>query len=425
LVNIVKRHRLRAGNASEKEAGGMSVILTCRLSECLLRRIMAASRRKRTDVVNPSYAPAKARLRSGVMFLLVFFAAALVGCDLPPAPQARSSAPEPAADCQRLADVDFLKSADAEQIWIEVAAGANVNCYFPARVSSDTTSVLIEAVRSLATPEAVKALIFAGADVNAATPKHGNTALRIAASHHPNPEVIDVLAAGGADINARTPIQGPYGETPLLNAAFYNTNADISRALLRHGADINDDFLLAAAAVNRNPEVLDLFLENGAPIDGISGYLALEHAASKRDALRKIESLLAGGADARDPRIGKRSYRGVNDAELTPLMAAMLKASSAETPAVVRVLLDAGSNPNAADAVGRTPLIWAVAALHIPGNTDQIVPMLLAAGADIAAQDEEGKTACDYARKSRKRAEGANDVAAVGDYYYQILCGEI
>ena len=59
-------------------------------------------------------------------------------------------------------------------------------------------------------------------------------------------------------------------------------------------------------------------------------------------------------------------------------------------PDVVRVLLDADSDVNARDEVGRTALM-----LTARWNTSRIIDTLLDAGADIAIKDDEGRQAAD------------------------------
>ncbi|MCF3648866.1 ankyrin repeat domain-containing protein [Synoicihabitans lomoniglobus] len=61
---------------------------------------------------------------------------------------------------------------------------------------------------------------------------------------------------------------------------------------------------------------------------------------------------------------------------------------------VTRILLDAGANPNAHDAGGRTPLIQAVRE-----ENEVLVRMLLRAGAKINLKDQSRRTAGDYARE--------------------------
>ncbi len=68
----------------------------------------------------------------------------------------------------------------------------------------------------------------------------------------------------------------------------------------------------------------------------------------------------------------------------------------------VKLLLDAGANPNAADKDGNTPLM--LAASGAAGNDErewQTIDCLLRAGADPARRNSEGKTATEISKKTR------------------------
>jgi ankyrin repeat protein len=69
-----------------------------------------------------------------------------------------------------------------------------------------------------------------------------------------------------------------------------------------------------------------------------------------------------------------------------------------EPPEVVEMLLNAGADPNAADNDGVTPLMEAVVV-----RSPELVKLLLRRGADVTMADEQGRTALDYARKRKHR----------------------
>ncbi len=81
--------------------------------------------------------------------------------------------------------------------------------------------------------DSIKALIAAGADVNAKD-KQGVTAL-MSAAFIGDPDIVKALIAARADINA----QDIQGETPLMKAATLYGNVDCVKAIIAAGADLN------------------------------------------------------------------------------------------------------------------------------------------------------------------------------------------
>jgi ankyrin repeat protein len=65
------------------------------------------------------------------------------------------------------------------------------------------------------------------------------------------------------------------------------------------------------------------------------------------------------------------------------------------SPEKMRILLDAGADPNAQDGVGRTPLMWAAL-----GKSRKGIELLLARGAKPDVRNKKGYTAIVYAEGS-------------------------
>ena len=286
-----------------------------------------------------------------------------------------------------------------------------------ARSAAAADTRLVEAVMQQ-DRAAVRALLAAGADVNAAQPD-GATALHWAAHWDDgelvgrllgagaavdatnelgvtplslacldaSPVVVEKLLAAGADPN----IALPSGETPLMTAA-RTGNVAVVKLLVSRGADLNagervqGQTALMWSAAGRFPEVARILVEAGADVRARSqvrkrrvgtelggfnaaaareidkgGYTALLFAV-QQGTLETVKLLLAAGAD-------------VNDAAPEGTSALVVAAHSGHG-AVATFLLERGANPNAADA-GYTALHAAV----LRGDVD-LVKALLARGAD-------------------------------------------
>ena len=148
---------------------------------------------------------------------------------------------------------------------------------------------LITAV-SYGKTDTVKALLEAGADVNA-TDTRGATALRLA-SLYGHTETVKALVAAGAVVNAKD----NSGETALMAAITYG-HTEIVKALLEAGADVNATNARGATALmfasdEGNTEIVKALLEAGADVnmEDNRGGTALKSA--KRSKHKAIVQLL-------------------------------------------------------------------------------------------------------------------------------------
>ena len=293
--------------------------------------------------------------------------------------------------------IDALKAGDAAAARALIAERADVNAREP-----DGTTALHWAIYH--DQEAlVGELIRAGADVSAAN-DYGATPLSEAAVIG-NVTVLRRLLDAGVDANARN----PEGQTALMIVA-RTSNVEAAKLLLERGADVNaaeewkGQTALMWAAAQSQPQMVRLFLEHGAEADARSsindwkrqvtaeprakhlpagGLTPLLYAA-RQGCAGCAEALLSAGAniDLSDPD------------SVTPLLIALLNAHFD----VAKLLIEKGANVNKWDWWGRQPLYAAVDYNTLPhsGRPDrpsldqttslQIIRMLLDAGANPNAQ---------------------------------------
>ena len=179
--------------------------------------------------------------------------------------------------------------------------------------------------------------------------------------------------------------------------------------LLRRGADPDVKTkhktpLLTFAALLPDPSLFDLALSSGADPDargsdpGWTTAMCLVRQ-SRPDALPLLERLFGRGADLEAFDLHGRT--------------ALMHAAEESKPELVRYLLSKGARCDGVDGYGRSALAAAVS-WQGAGSKDtreaatvQIVETLLAAGADRACRDVDGKTALDVANAEGHRAAGA------------------
>jgi ankyrin repeat protein len=250
-------------------------------------------------------------------------------------------------------------------------------------------------------------LLSNGANVNASS-ADGTTAL-MAAAGEGRIAVVTRLIARGANIEARR----ADGHTALIRAAAHNQRASVA-TLLHSGAAINGSdregrTALIYAATNGNEEeptgaslpLIGLLLSRGADVNHAArdGSTGLMWAARKGEE-RVVRALLAGNADVNVADLQRR----------TPLMHAILGTGS---PAVAKVIIEAGAAINARDAHGSTALSMAAKRRSVG-----MLNVLLGSGADPNLPAADGTTplmiAAKFARATNVQAllgKGANPAA--------------
>ena len=187
-------------------------------------------------------------------------------------------------------------------------------------------------------------------------------------------EVVGALAEGGADLDKANNL----GATPLMQAAYHYGNSGVVRRLLELGADhtavgTGGDYEGKTALElpdqgNEAYDVLLAFKRTEEQVERASGpkAMAMYKALSEEDKAKADE------ARGRPAAENEQALRDAADSELT---------------AEVRVLLAAGTDPDAAGTGGETAL-WLAAV----NDHEEAVGPLAEGGADLEKADNSGAT---------------------------------
>ena len=183
-------------------------------------------------------------------------------------------------------------------------------------------------------------------------------------------EAVTRLLARGAS----PAVRDEQGRTPLVAAAYGNHLA-AARALVAAGADVDaeDDsqqsaYLIATSEVGDDPRLLELTLAAGADVRALDSYdgTGLIRAAD-RGHPRIVDRLLRAGVEVDH----------VNELGWTALLEAVVLGDGGPAHVeTVRLLLDAGADPDLPDGEGTSPLAHAERRGHTA-----IADLLRAAGA--------------------------------------------
>ncbi|MCX7935811.1 MAG: ankyrin repeat domain-containing protein, partial [Planctomycetota bacterium] len=236
--------------------------------------------------------------------------------------------------------------------------------------------------------EAVKALLSAGAEVNAKD-FQGGTPLTWAT----DPAVAEALLAAGADANSAEnrrgcPDMSLWDGMTALHWAVYRGHDAMVQTLLQNGANPNqpDGYGLTPLhyAAWKKPRFIPLLIRAGGDVSLMAPLRLVG------DNPRKNAEILTSFYTRRTSLV----IDFAATAGLSPLsLAAALCCDEG-----VKTLLRCGVSPNAAGSDGLTPLHWAAAAGH-----SRIAAILLAHGADATLRAQNGATALDLARKAGHR----------------------
>ena len=231
--------------------------------------------------------------------------------------------------------------------------------------------------------DAIKPLIFQGANVNA---KHPNTVLMEAAMQGHEAVVRELLACG-AKINERDENRDEKGGNTALIYAVIHERTGVVAVLLENGADIflanNQGYSAIMLAAHMNVPSLVILFKNKM---GTNYIRALAQNVKTRDFWLAVSN---GNSDIVEAYIGTGGDVDIKDDRGDP---ALCIAAKKGHEMVVKLLLLAKASVNAKDGGGDTALHRSVSA----GNAN-IVAMLIAAKADPNIQEKHGWTAFEIA----------------------------
>ncbi|MDR1874858.1 MAG: ankyrin repeat domain-containing protein [Synergistaceae bacterium] len=249
-----------------------------------------------------------------------------------------------------------------------------------------------------------------GADVNVSS-GGGFTPLMLAALLNDDPVIVRALIEAGADVNAETR-EGMTALTWALQAETQNPDdgdlrgflerdrrrVEAAMLLVESGADVNvaccsprrmrwTPLLFATLAPDRNAEVIGAMLAAGAGANArtTEDVTPLFHAAAFGRSSDVVRDLIRAGADV-NARGGQEGRRG-----WTPLLYALT--GPCKSRPIVEELLGNGASVDVVVGNGQTPLHFAA----VIGDTPAFVHALLEAGADADALDGDGNSALDNA----------------------------
>lgn len=338
-------------------------------------------------------------------------------------------------EAQEGAGAEHLKVVRA---LLEAGADPNARANPTGGDNGGRTALMIAAERGQV--EIARALLLAGASVHIKdtpslwgreTGPGGLTALAYAVQGE-HAEVVDLLLDAGAFAGARN----LDGESPLF-ATTFNQDLAMAERLLAAGADAKakDRYgrsVFDEAARSGNTPLTGLLADAGASAQDPRALVEALNMAIFENKLDVAEDLLAREVD-----VNVRSPSGTTPLFVAAMMgrealvrrlldlgadpdagreegdSTLARAATMGHVAIVRTLLDAGADPKTRGEWGRTPVLELVHdygrnPMASPGGVPECLRMLIAAGADLDARDDEGCTALAVAA-----AAGHEDLAAI------------
>lgn len=289
--------------------------------------------------------------------------------------------------------------------------------------------------------ETTRRMIAAGADVNAPYDEYKNRSF-LDACYRGNLDLVKMLVEAGADVN----LPDSCGTVPLVRAivSIHNTN-DVVKYLLDCGAEVNacdgESWTPLEAAVREHAtDLVKLLLEAGAKPNITGSELGSPLSIVMQDKeFRSAEILIKFGAkfSNNEDYYTDEVLENINDHTLFFNMKdngiilrtddeAVILYSRHACSYLLHKALEAGANPNATDATGKSALEWSLEhprhpqgcavrlirkgatfsphllILAVRKQYRELAAALIQAGADANSTDELGNTALHYAARTNR-----------------------